>query len=125
MASGDRCNLHAVVVNERKSSYGFASSQPKTTSRVTLIGSPAHGDDTQHSQRPRSSLLPHPQAEANCCNQAWLLKKGCVRSKVSGCEYRSEEEFLARVRTLGGYWERWPWSLTEEADEPFDVIGVA
>ena len=45
-----------------------------------------------------------------------------MKSKVSGCEYRSEEEFLARVRTLGGYWERWPWFLTEEADEPFDSL---
>jgi hypothetical protein len=53
----------------------------------------------------------------------WVLKKGCVKSEVSGCEYHSEEEFLARVRKLGGYWELWPWSLTEEADEPFDILG--
>jgi hypothetical protein len=43
------------------------------------------------------------------------------RGEVGGCEYRSKEEFLARVRKLIGYWERWPWSLAEEADEPFDI----
>jgi hypothetical protein len=51
-----------------------------------------------------------------------VLKKAVVEWEVGGCEYRSEEEFLARVRKLGGYWERWPWSLTEEADEPFDIL---
>jgi len=31
-------------------------------------------------------------------------------------------EFLAGVRKLIGYWERWPWSLAEEANEPFDIL---
>ena len=45
-----------------------------------------------------------------------------MESEVGGCEYRSEEEFLARVRKLIGYRERWPWSLAEEADQPFDIL---
>jgi hypothetical protein len=28
-----------------------------------------------------------------------VLKKGCVKSEVSGCEYHSEEEFLAVLGT--------------------------
>jgi hypothetical protein len=56
------------------------------------------------------------------CKRLWVLKKGCVKSEVSGCEYHSEEEFLARVRKLIGFRERRPWSLTEEADQPFDIL---
>lgn len=51
-----------------------------------------------------------------------MLKKAVVEWEGGGCEYRGEEEFLARVRKLIGYWERWPWSLAQEADEPFDVL---
>jgi hypothetical protein len=27
----------------------------------------------------------------------WVLKKGCVKSEVGGCEYHSGEEFFARL----------------------------
>ena len=50
------------------------------------------------------------------------VEKGCVESEVSGYGRRSEEWFLARVRKLTGYWERLPWSLAEEADQPFDIL---
>ena len=45
-----------------------------------------------------------------------------MKSEISGCEYHREEEFLAGVRKLIGYRERWPWSLTEEADQAFDIL---
>jgi hypothetical protein len=47
------------------------------------------------------SQLGHKDADfgpiLNECNRLWALKKGCVKSEVSGCEYHSEEEFLARL----------------------------
>jgi hypothetical protein len=49
------------------------------------------------------SQLGHKDADfgpiLNECNRLWALKKGCVKSEVSGCEYHSEEEFLAVLGT--------------------------
>jgi len=41
--------------------------------------------------------LPSREQPGSECKRLWMLKKGCVKPEVGGCEYHSEEEFLARL----------------------------
>ena len=39
-----------------------------------------------------------------------------------GCEHRGRKSFFAGFRKLADHWQRRPWSLAEESDQPFDIL---